>query len=413
MKKTIRKNEIGITLIALIITIIILLILAMVTIRLIINEGILTKAELSVAKYTEAEEYEKVHLAAIDSKMEANGGAITKENLTTALNSQFGEGKYTLSGDAAPFKVTINEGTGKEYTIYDDGKVSYNTSKPSDINNDKIITSEKIQENPSIYYGKNVNYTATVKNQDSGETENITDWKIFYADDNIYLISENFVNSNLLPATTSGDHRPHYTNSGDQPRASFDNDKLLGNYSGSDSIGENNPARKWLSQYYSANYSSTNSSMKAVAYMMDTDTWNQYATDGIAEYAIGGPTLELFAASYNTLHPNAIKIQAVSSLGYRVERDGNMETWNNGLTRDESLYVAQLSDGIVLWLASPSDSNGDSIMNLYPGSNESGAGIGNDNIFSVTNNAFRPVICLKSNVQLELSSDGSTYNIIK
>ena len=38
--------------------------------------------------------------------------------------------------------------------------------------------------------------------------------------------------------------------------------------------------------------------MKAVAYMLDTNTWSVYAGDK-ADYAIGGPTIELFFKSYD------------------------------------------------------------------------------------------------------------------
>ena len=54
MKGKLKQTK-GITLIALIITIIILLILAVVSIRLVVNNGILGKAEKGVSKYQEAE----------------------------------------------------------------------------------------------------------------------------------------------------------------------------------------------------------------------------------------------------------------------------------------------------------------------------------------------------------------------
>ena len=42
------------------------------------------------------------------------------------------------------------------------------------------------------------------------------------------------------------------------------------------------------------------SNMGAVAYMLDTNVWSTFTDSaGKAEYAIGGPTLDLFCASYN------------------------------------------------------------------------------------------------------------------
>ena len=57
-----RNTQRGITLIALIITIIILLILAVVSIRLVVNNGILGKAEHATQKYTEEEAAEQEKL---------------------------------------------------------------------------------------------------------------------------------------------------------------------------------------------------------------------------------------------------------------------------------------------------------------------------------------------------------------
>ena len=57
------KNKNGITLVALIITIIVLLILAMVSISLIMNSGIITKSKDSVYKYSKEEIGEQLKIA--------------------------------------------------------------------------------------------------------------------------------------------------------------------------------------------------------------------------------------------------------------------------------------------------------------------------------------------------------------
>ena len=38
--------------------------------------------------------------------------------------------------------------------------------------------------------------------------------------------------------------------------------------------------------------------------MLDTDIWNPIYKNEYAEYAIGGPTLEMFCASYKDTHKN-------------------------------------------------------------------------------------------------------------
>ena len=63
LKKQKLKQSRGITLVALIITIIVLLILAMVSIRLVMNGGIIDRAEKGTKAYTEAEVQEQIKLA--------------------------------------------------------------------------------------------------------------------------------------------------------------------------------------------------------------------------------------------------------------------------------------------------------------------------------------------------------------
>ena len=120
-RNTKRKNE-GITLIALVITIIVLLILAGVTIATLTgNNGILTKATQAKEKTEEGEEKEKVKLSASGALAKDNGKEIREEYLEEELTSNFGEkGKdYDLEG-SGPFTVTIT-GSGRKYLINTDG----------------------------------------------------------------------------------------------------------------------------------------------------------------------------------------------------------------------------------------------------------------------------------------------------
>ena len=100
---------------------------------------------------------------------------------------------------------------------------------------------------------------------------------------------------------------------------------ILNDYTGSSWIKENTntKAQKWLSKYLNEYPESTNDNIKAVAYMMDTDSWSTFKGDK-AEYAIGGPTLELFCASYKVTHPSRyIECDSINENGYQVK-------WSNG-----------------------------------------------------------------------------------
>ena len=122
--KNISKVEKGITLIALVITIIVLLILAGVTIATLTGDnGILTKATESKDKTEEGEEEEKVKLSAVGALAKDNGGEIKEQYLDEELANNFGEKgtDYNLEGNE-PYTVTIIE-SGRSYIINADGTI--------------------------------------------------------------------------------------------------------------------------------------------------------------------------------------------------------------------------------------------------------------------------------------------------
>ena len=120
-----RKEEGGITLIALVITIIVLLILAGVSIATLTGEnGILTRAGDAKTSTEIGDEKEKVELSAVGALAKDNGGEIKREYLNDELTSYIGtEGTdYTLS-ETAPFVVKYLD-SGRSYLIDENGNVS-------------------------------------------------------------------------------------------------------------------------------------------------------------------------------------------------------------------------------------------------------------------------------------------------
>ena len=81
--KKMKKNELGITLIALVVTIVVLLILAGVSISLVLGEnGIINKAKEAGEKYGEAYENEQAELNKVDEWLEENTGSLYKPMIT-------------------------------------------------------------------------------------------------------------------------------------------------------------------------------------------------------------------------------------------------------------------------------------------------------------------------------------------
>ena len=142
-KRKTKNQTKGITLIALVVTIVILLILAGVSINLVLGpNGLITKAQEAALQTDEAQEREGIEMAITSSKMEdVNTLEISKTNLEKSLREQFGNNKdftVTDNGDGS-FLISIND-TQRMYYVNEDGKV---------INNNNIlkITSSEELEN--------------------------------------------------------------------------------------------------------------------------------------------------------------------------------------------------------------------------------------------------------------------------
>ena len=198
---------------------------------------------------------------------------------------------------------------------------------------------------------------------------------------------------------------------------------VYGNYSGSSYINSNSKAKKWISwaNQYS---SSTNENIRSVSYMLDTNVWTrQYGDNNFADYVIGGPTLEMFVASWNTKHPDN-KIYC-NGTGSRSEY-GYYVGWTSGTTNysgidigtSDSTYVKtddSKADGFRL--ASPyawGGNDGYYVLGVSCGGSVYG-GLYNDRYSSnssYTYYGFRPLVCLSSNVKLVSNNDG-TYKLQK
>ena len=111
------KNNKGITLVALIITIIVLLILAMVSIRLVMNGGIIDRAEKGTKAYTESEVQEQIKLAYSEWQTARwTGETRTAADFVKArLETTYGENKVdNVTETNGVFTVKFKDG--REYT---------------------------------------------------------------------------------------------------------------------------------------------------------------------------------------------------------------------------------------------------------------------------------------------------------
>ena len=120
-QKRMQKSSKGITLIALVITIIVLLILAGVTIATLTGEnGILNQADKAKTETTIGEEKEAIGLAYNGAKTEKLGGEITAKDLNDQFEKNGTKAEAEAAGDM--IKVYFYE-TGRRYTIDAHGKI--------------------------------------------------------------------------------------------------------------------------------------------------------------------------------------------------------------------------------------------------------------------------------------------------
>ena len=268
---------------------------------------------------------------------------------------------------------------------------------------------EKAKEDPQNYYGAKVKYTAP---------NGVNDWKIFYSDgSNIYLITTEYVDPAILPSKEGA--KPDCADPTNYPKAARFNNILV-KYSGSSNITDEK-MKAFNSDYFKKNYTSENNNMKAVAYMLDKEIWTSFANSSVAEYAVGGPSIEMLIKSYCIKHPDKkdlYKSQASSATGYQVSNNGGTSYANyiSGMLRtDDILYLLPETNTILdsgnksganaMWLASPSSHYGDGVMYVNYGGyvatiDSSNAGIG-----------FRPLVCLNSNILLNKNEATGDYEI--
>ena len=132
------------------------------------------------------------------------------------------------------------------------------------------------------------------------EFYDVTDWKIFYADeDYVYIITSKCIlpqnlppNSGMQSSNSSGINTGFYFPS--IPATTISNISKINS-----SI--------ILQKYFTliTNKNNTDNSSKCASKLLDPDIWNLFVNDIIAEEAIGGPTAELFMASWNEKYPSS------------------------------------------------------------------------------------------------------------
>ena len=232
-----KGNQKGITLVALVITIIVLIILAAVSINLVLGEnGVMQRAQTGAQEYNRkaAQESLELKIAGIDTdSFMKNGRSATLQELAIALdNDKDIEYVVTTSrvaatepidiGDAEEIYTKLSEysyefGVDRDLKISKVDGVLLTSGGGNNGNNLPTLVSQITSDN----YGDSVNYSVTV----NGVT--LDNWKIFYKDEDknevIMIYNDYLPNSTGIAAGAGLNTRGDYIVSSSKSRADLIN----------------------------------------------------------------------------------------------------------------------------------------------------------------------------------------------
>ncbi|MBO6233104.1 MAG: hypothetical protein J6N78_03495 [Clostridia bacterium] len=384
MPKT--KENKGVTLMTLIITIIVLLILTGVTIINIGgNEDTLRKAKAARDLNDSSNELEDIRIAVIHAEEKSFDGTVNADNLKIALNGVVSQEEINKITGNGPWIVNKN---GRDYKIEDDGTVK------------KFVKEDEL--NSKI--GQTVNYR-----ENSGK---VNSWRLFYAsDEEVFLISSNVISSKNafspdgtntygIPLASRGKYSWDSTNN--RYSYSSESDK----YSGASDVFATNYGKKYNQNWYNTNSTDIDEKSKATAFLCDSSNWTEYVSSKAptGTYAVGGPTKELLVRSWkasgqsdNALADILANTKALST-GYSYNRPDELR---NNLVKASILKENGTGKGLYnsgnehYWLASASSTSYTSVCSMYC---RNGTGSVSENSYSNnTDVGARPIVSIPIN----------------
>ena len=354
--KTDLRQEKAITLIALVVTIIVLIILAGISLVTISGSNSLINKATDVRTQSDKDEIvQKARLEIIAKVIENRGKKIKESQVRGVLNIYF--------SNVDSIEDLRDPNCLNETVVTREGNFEVKLSE--------VISGVKISDGADITIGDNdiesIDDLSSVYGEETNyrSVEGIT-WLLFYDDDtNIYLIASDYVPGSTLPSEllTTNQYSTYcrsFATSGSDTTSTIPAGNPWKNASTASTV-QNNPYLKWVGS--SVDTVRTNLNMKAVAFMLDTSKWSNFAGSAPGATATGAPTIEMYALSYNAGHETKLSTyETISNTnadydGYRVQLGSNgWSSSTSGLdTSSDNMWVKTGTDKATgMWIASPS-----------------------------------------------------------
>lgn len=312
-----------------------------------------------------------------------NDGAI--EVKATAEDAESGIGRYecyvsgTKNGESTDGTFIIEDLETGTYSVYVTAYDKAGNSKQSDsVSNLKIsktytdITAQMVADHPAKYYG------LKVTNYESKNGQN--DWKIFYSDgEHIFLITGEYVDlSTANEGTTKLDSNTGMKKIGTKYNVNWSSapSNLQTNKDKDGNDIDSIVKTRFMATGYTLNSSNANS--RCVSTLLNANNWESYKDNGnMAEYAIGGSTIEMWMDSWYKRYPgDRLYCNNTNAKGYCVGTSPNPTSYaiessvmkaKDGY-KNSTLYYphkSEIYEGYRIpkcgkyWLASPSSYTGD------------------------------------------------------
>ena len=240
------------------------------------------------------------------------------------------------------------------------------------------------------HYGDYVEYPIDL----NGDGNLSNDWRIFYNDgERIFIIAADYVENGSSYLNNTGTGMTTYSAYGLYWASAL-------------SAAQDTSKATLFGQTLWTDYSTIN--RRYVSALLNANNWTGFVDSTYADCAIGGPTIEMWVASYNAKGYTPLYCNNINENGYYVGNTDKPTTEVYDITNDSNngyndvLYFPHrgiVSDCQGYWLASPSN-GGSSVMNYVHYVDCVSVAYSRVNACSV-----RPLVCLNSEVTAEYENN--------